>query len=913
MLANRISFFLNLHGPSLTLDTACSSSFVALHLACQALRRKECETALVAGVNLILSPRHYLLFCALDALSPSGRCHTFDEAADGYVPCEAVAAVMLKPLAKALAEGDQIHAVIKGTAVQHGGHTQSITAPSVTQETEVILKAWQDARIDPLTINYIEAHGTGTKLGDPIEIQAIKKAFAKHTNKLNFCAVGSLKAHMGHAEAAAGLASLIKVILCMKQKRIAAMPKFKQLNPYIDLNNSPIYINTEMEEWQSVGDQPRRAGINSFGFGGTYAHVVIEEFSEKNAQEISHAKDIPAVQKLFLLSAKDLSRLKDHALNLKNYVAKNASLTQEGNNIDQWLTDIAYTLQVGREDMDVRLAVIADSIIDLQEKLDQFLNNEVKSEEILLNNKDQKKSNMLFSGRPGQVYLQALLEEKSMHGLAELWLIGARIDWRLLYGSKPPKKISLPTYPFAKERYWYELEENDNEGVKDYLSKHEESDNSQSIEKIDPPYLLIPQDLNDCLIEAVIHSLGNHIDTDLQPSTSFTALGFTSIERLSLWQLLSNKFRTIQQFQPHDVMSLDSVEEIANFLKQKNISFSQDNSNKPDGLNLLNDRVYQLQLSATPSSTELDSMFSNTQLCLIHSIKLDAQSNILESTVKINPNDPFYFDHFYDHVPGILLIECIHQMANIVMNRLIPNTDFRITACDIFFTKWVNVDSIKKMTIDHIDKKDNDYILKGNMSELNPHSESKDCMAFTITVATAGSFDELAVFQDREQLKPCTKNLVHKRNLENVLITKPKLNSKSEYFCNTLYPTQKHSLAGGIKSNYASLTYLVEVARQFSTALSHMAGNIKEADRGILLSLHLSMQSEVLNGMPIKLICSSDIQTDNIKEGHRIDIGFQSNNKTIGNLSLFASITDAEKYLEKRGDQTVEEEPDYAE
>lgn len=217
------------------------------------------------------------------------------------------------------------------------------------------------------------------------------------------------------------------------------------------------------------------------------------------------------------------------------------------------------------------------------------------------------------------------------------------------------------------------------------------------------------------------------------------------------------------------------------------------------------------------------------------------------------------------------------------------------------------------MTIDHIDKKDNDYILKGNMSELNPHSESKDCMAFTITVATAGSFDELAVFQDREQLKPCTKNLVHKRNLENVLITKPKLNSKSEYFCNTLYPTQKHSLAGGIKSNYASLTYLVEVARQFSTALSHMAGNIKEADRGILLSLHLSMQSEVLNGMPIKLICSSDIQTDNIKEGHRIDIGFQSNNKTIGNLSLFASITDAEKYLEKRGDQTVEEEPDYAE
>jgi len=245
VIANRVSFMFDFTGPSVAVDTACSSSLFALHYACQALRSKECELAFVGGVNLLLSSWHYRYFSSIGALSPTGRCHTFDEAADGYVPGECIASILLKPLDQAKRDGDRIYAVIKGSAATHGGYTPSLTAPSIAGESKVILKAWANAGIDPETLTYIEAHGTGTKLGDPIEINSLKKAFQRFTQKEGFCTIGSVKANIGHAEGAAGIAGVIKVVLQMNHGQIPPMPGFNKLNPYIKLDKSPLHINRE--------------------------------------------------------------------------------------------------------------------------------------------------------------------------------------------------------------------------------------------------------------------------------------------------------------------------------------------------------------------------------------------------------------------------------------------------------------------------------------------------------------------------------------------------------------------------------------------------------------------------------------------------------------------------------------------
>ncbi|MEX2567686.1 MAG: beta-ketoacyl synthase N-terminal-like domain-containing protein, partial [Cyclobacteriaceae bacterium] len=280
-LANRASFVFNLQGPSMAVDTACSSSLLALHLACKALQNRECSLAFVGGVNLILSSLRHRYFCNIGALSTTGRCHTFDAAADGYVPGEAIVSVLLKPLSEAEKDNDHIYGVIKGSAALHGGYTPSLTAPSVDGEANVVTKAWEKAGIDPATLSYIEAHGTGTALGDPIEINALKKAFKQYTQKEHFCKIGSAKAHIGHTEAAAGLVGLVKVLLQMKHGQIPAMPAFKQVNPLIALEKSPLAINTESQAWES-GQMPKRAGVSSFGFTGAYAHVVVEEYLSVN-------------------------------------------------------------------------------------------------------------------------------------------------------------------------------------------------------------------------------------------------------------------------------------------------------------------------------------------------------------------------------------------------------------------------------------------------------------------------------------------------------------------------------------------------------------------------------------------------------------------------------------------------------
>ncbi|EGD45657.1 Mycocerosate synthase., 6-deoxyerythronolide-B synthase [Ruminiclostridium papyrosolvens DSM 2782] len=446
-LSAHISYTFDLHGPSIPLDNACASSLTAMHLACQALKTGECDLAVVAGINLLLSPLHHVYFSRMQALSPTGRCHSFDKQADGYVPGEGVVAVLLKPLSKAIKDQDNIHAVIKGTAINHGGRSNNLTSPRPELQTEVILEAWKNANISPETLGYIECHGTGTALGDPIEVSSLQKAFRKHTSKTNFCAIGSAKAHIGHLEGAAGLTSVLKVILSMKHKKIPQMPNYKEMNPIIKLEDSPLYINTEVLEWKTEGSTPRRAGISSFGMIGNNAHVVIEEYVPKQKRpQIQVTHENPAI---VVLSARNTDRLREQVERLLSAIR-----TQGFSDND--LADIAYTLQVGREGMEERLAVIAGSIKELEEKLKSFLEGQDDIPDMYRGQvKHNRETLAVFTADEDmQKAIEAWVVKGKHVKLVDLWVKGLIFDWNKLYGETKPCRISLPTYPFARERYW---------------------------------------------------------------------------------------------------------------------------------------------------------------------------------------------------------------------------------------------------------------------------------------------------------------------------------------------------------------------------------------------------------------------------------------------------------------------------
>ncbi|MCK5665811.1 MAG: polyketide synthase, partial [Thiotrichaceae bacterium] len=316
ILANRISYLLNLHGPSEPIDTACSSSLIAIHQAVQAIRNGTCSMAIAGGVNVILTPTLTLSFSKAGMLSEDGRCKTFDKQANGYVRGEGVGAILLKPLNQAQVDGDTIYAVIKGTAKNHGGHATSLTAPNPNAQAQLLTDAYEEAKIDPSTVSYIEAHGTGTSLGDPIEINALKNAFTELYKKSGIsltdkpsCGIGSVKTNIGHLETAAGIAGILKVILAIKHKKLPGLLHFQELNPYIELQNSPFYIVDKTRPWTPLTDNngqiiPRRAGVSSFGFGGANAHIVLEEYINPTQSTLPEH-----TSQLIILSAKNKERL----------------------------------------------------------------------------------------------------------------------------------------------------------------------------------------------------------------------------------------------------------------------------------------------------------------------------------------------------------------------------------------------------------------------------------------------------------------------------------------------------------------------------------------------------------------------------------------------------------------------------
>ncbi|RCX20929.1 thioester reductase-like protein [Anaerobacterium chartisolvens] len=352
-LSTRISYKFNLRGPSFTVQTACSSSLVAVHLACQALLNGECSMALAGGVSVMLPKKSGYLYNEGMISSPDGHCRPFDAEAEGTIFSDGVGIVVLKPLEDAIADGDNIYAVIKGTAINNDGIRKvGYTAPSIQGQSEVVKAAQRAAGVDPETITYIETHGTGTNIGDPIEIEALMNAF--NSEKKGFCAIGSVKSNVGHLDAAAGVVGLIKTVIALKKKLIPPTLHFKMPNPKIGFESSPFYVNSELKEWQG---SPLRAGVSSFGFGGTNAHVVLEEAPMDIRGQTKESNDDP---KLLVLSAKTKSSLERATENLAKYLNQNKFLN---------LNDVAYTLQVGRKPFKHRRMLVCSNIDEAVEIL----------------------------------------------------------------------------------------------------------------------------------------------------------------------------------------------------------------------------------------------------------------------------------------------------------------------------------------------------------------------------------------------------------------------------------------------------------------------------------------------------------------------------------------------------------------
>jgi len=463
VIAGRLSYLLDLHGPSLLIDSTCSSSLVAVHLACQAIQNGECEMALAGGIQIHLIP---IRASYIGTESTDGRTKTFSDMADGTGTGEGIGVIMLKPLSQAIKNNDCIYAVIKGSAVNSDGNSIGLTAPNPAAQENVIVSAWEDANVEPETISYIEAHGTGTKLGDPIEIDGIRKAFSKFTSKAGICAVSSVKSNLGHLDCSAGITGLIKAVMALKNRKIPPTINYSRPNRNINFIDSPVYVNDRLREWGHFKGS-RRCGVSSFGISGTNCHIVLEEAPDTTNQWNESANK----QYVFTLSAKSRE-------SLVGLIGKYIDHLER--NFEDDLRDICFTSNTCRGHYNNRLAVVAsdkgtlirmlrkiyDSNLTLIEQLVAYYGeHSIITNEAEKFQKTEYTENEIkeFNSKCVQ-YINELLNggndsENLLDNILKLYIKGAGIDWDSLYTDEYRKKVRLPTYAFDSKRCWVEIPE----------------------------------------------------------------------------------------------------------------------------------------------------------------------------------------------------------------------------------------------------------------------------------------------------------------------------------------------------------------------------------------------------------------------------------------------------------------------
>lgn len=444
IIPSRVSYLLDLKGPSMVIDTACSSSLVALHTACRAIRSGECDAAIVGSVRLHLVPLAVQYKIGIE--SEDGRTKAFDESATGTGLGEGAVSLFIKPKHKALMDGDHIYALIRGTAINQDGNSIGITAPNADAQADVIQQAWKDAGVLAEDISYIEAHGTGTRLGDPIEIDGLAKAFSKYTDKKQFCAIGSVKNNIGHTYEVSGLASVVKCIYALNHKILPPTVNFKEPNKEIDFVNSPVYVNIKARPWNVPGKK-RICAVSSFGFSGTNCHIVLEEAEERlgSGSSWSGVNILP-------LSGQTMENLREL---VKRYLKDFHQIQKEKSK------DICYTASVGRDHYTYRLAILFRNFPELKDALELFLNGpEGGLPENICCSTDKIDSSV------SAVPSENTLEYVDLNTTVDSWkgkIIGAAycrgqtLDWAGMYSSVKRRRVRLPSYGFSQKKYWITL------------------------------------------------------------------------------------------------------------------------------------------------------------------------------------------------------------------------------------------------------------------------------------------------------------------------------------------------------------------------------------------------------------------------------------------------------------------------
>ncbi|MDE1493468.1 alpha/beta fold hydrolase [Xenorhabdus bovienii] len=536
-IANRASYFFDLRGPSIALDTMCSGSMTSVHLACESLWRGESHMAIAGGVNLTTHPNKYFVLSKTGFASPQGRCKPFSEEGDGYVPSEGVGALLLKPLRLAEQEGDRIYGVIKASSINHGGKVNGFTVPNAQSQESLITYALRQGRINPTDISYVEAHAAGTALGDPIEVRGLTSAWGQYTDDKQFCAIGSVKSNVGHMESAASFGSIVKVLKQFQHKTLVPSIHLEQVNTNIQFEKTPFYLQTEVSPWRSQllagregqREKPRMAAINAFGAGGANAHLILEEYAASMEEYVEPAERVfiysartPAALQALLQShlafvrqlmvppnskpvsmgvLACLSALTDISTELlgdddrldtllkveearQQFIQQlyqhfnrliTADVLQRCHTVSDIVTviaqqlhpecvfmpqdearklaSIAWTLQRGRNAMAHRIGIVADSLENLVQRLEQALSGKEDPAIAIGHVRDTRVT--VVRNAQDREFIRTLLQQNKLSRVAQLWCQGENVDWLSSYTQRP-ELTALPLYPFAREICWAE-------------------------------------------------------------------------------------------------------------------------------------------------------------------------------------------------------------------------------------------------------------------------------------------------------------------------------------------------------------------------------------------------------------------------------------------------------------------------
>jgi acyl-CoA synthetase (AMP-forming)/AMP-acid ligase II/3-oxoacyl-(acyl-carrier-protein) synthase/acyl carrier protein len=611
--SGRLSHFFGFHGPCLSLDTACSSSLVAINEACMHLQNGACDLAVSGGVNIILCPDLFISFSQAGMLAADGKCKTFDAKADGYVRGEGCGVVILKRLSDAIRDKDEIIAVIQGSSVVHDGLSSGLTVPNGQAQQQLIRTALANSKLSSTDVCYLECHGTGTSLGDPIEVQAVNEVFTARKEPLF---LGSVKANIGHLEAAAGIAGFIKVLLCLQHRTIPAQINFDELNPKIKLNDT-LRINIQPE--RIAKDKKFIAAINSFGFSGTNAHVILSE--APLPKEVNHHLPLPQ-QFIFVLSAKTEQSCKNLHKAYLDYLSKS----------EDSLANICYTAAIGRKQFNYRVAVLASS---KEELISQLLKTSLSS-------------------------ITPCTTEKALisHDLSEMkeaFLAGKSIDWSAYY--EPYKmalhRVPLPSYPFTTQRYWVNntKELNQNLGAAQFVMEKIATYSEIELEKL--------------CSEAKLRS----------------EVGLDSISWAELSASLNSALKgplIDQNIYIHDGTVGDLIDSFStskqssiNLIKKKTFEFKDILNKETTLVQKIND-WHQEEINTL--SIRVDNSFchkKNKENVLVSRFSACHFADNLHLLELVrDKNHAFFYEHEMDHIPGMYLLESIRQCAEVVFHSL---------------------------------------------------------------------------------------------------------------------------------------------------------------------------------------------------------------------------------------------------